>query len=156
MNHDIERDLNGRGGRCRNDECTLNLTFLSDLDIVYLESNDQCPIGPLKKLMRQPTSEEIVGDHSTSQRIHTLYEDALEAMRKYNEQVEQASPSCPNSIEVIIDGVIHPNDTKPGYYVHDCCKSGRHSKHMARTWNPAITIEWTDDTFVIHRATRRI
>lgn len=61
MNHKIERD--GRSGHCVNEECTLNLTFLSDTDIVYLENNDQCPTGPLKKLMREPTAAEIVGDH---------------------------------------------------------------------------------------------
>lgn len=83
LSHKIERD--GRGGYCVNEGCTLNLTFLSSIDVTYLENNQQCPTGPLKKLMRQPTPEEIVGDHSTSQRIHALYEDALEAMRKRDE-----------------------------------------------------------------------
>lgn len=54
MNHDIERDLQGRGGHCVHDDCTLNLTFLSDKDVIYLENNGQCPTGPLKPLMRQP------------------------------------------------------------------------------------------------------
>lgn len=153
MNHKIEHD--GRGGRCVNDGCTLNLTFLSSIDITYLENNNQCPTGPLKKLMRQPSHEEIVGDHKGSQRIHTLYEDALKAMRRYGKVVEEVSSRCPSNIEVIIDGVIHPNDNKPEYYIYDCCRVGSHSKHMAKTWNPAIWIEWTDDEFIIHRAARR-
>jgi hypothetical protein len=52
-----------------NEGCTLNLTFLSKIDIVYLESNDQCPTGPLKKLMRQPTDQEILGDHSKDKKV---------------------------------------------------------------------------------------
>ncbi len=59
MNHKIERD--GYGGCCINEGCTLSLTFLSKLDVVYLETNDQCPIGPLKPLMRKPKPNEILG-----------------------------------------------------------------------------------------------